>query len=186
MLGEEAIRLLREVWPTPTMLAEELFVLLSSPDIPITTSAPITYTPPNADATQAALNIATNPGQPAISITGPGGTSISLGTGGIDLGGVPLYNIGIPPANELPPFPEIPGTTTSGGSGTLVPGGGIPGTIVSGGPGANYVFQPTAGGATINVIQGQIDPSQTIPAGTFAIASLVGKSTYYIAVPVWL
>ncbi len=100
MLGEEALRLLRENWPNPTMLAQELYVMLSSPDIPITTSAPITYTAPSAQATEAAITLAVAPDQPAISIpspVGPGG--ITIGPDGINMNGGVILNQGIPPTN---------------------------------------------------------------------------------------
>lgn len=73
-----------------------------------------------------------------------------------------------------------------GGSGT---GGGIPCKITGGGPGSNYTADLYPAGLSgnpvaVNVVQISIDPEETIPVDTWAMASLIG-GVYYVNVPVW-
>jgi hypothetical protein len=160
MFGIQADRLLREKWPDATQLAQELFVMLGSPDIPTSTNAPMTLNQPPG-STEAPLVINVNGNGPAITINGPT-TTTNITEGGI----------------ETPPVPD-----TGGGGG----GGGanaVPGTILSG-SGDSYVFESTDG-TVLNVTQGQIDSSQTIPAGTFALAAIDSNGDAWIQVPVWL
>ncbi len=100
-IGTETLRLLRENWNSSTELAQELYVLLGDPAIPITTSAPITYTAPSPLAKQPALVINVAPGQPAINIPDPTGVGpgVTIGSDFIDLGGGVISNQGLPLAN---------------------------------------------------------------------------------------
>jgi hypothetical protein len=196
MVGEEALRLLREKWPNATMLAEELYVILSSPDIPITTSAPITYNQP-AGSSAPALTLNMNPDAtgPAIQINpGDGGPTITIGPDNIDLGGGFLLGQGL----NL----QFLGTQALGGGTNTNPGPGgggggqqpsassaMPGQIQSG-TGTTYtvtIYPSGLSGSTQNVTvtQLQIDNTQAIPAGTWVLVTQNGGN-YYMQSPVWL
>jgi hypothetical protein len=175
---------------------------LSSPDIPITTSAPITYTSPSPLATEPAITFdGLGPNQPAIQITNGSNPGITFYPGAIDLGGAVLYNQGIPPPDlgtgqyggiNLPPFPMLPNTVQgpAGGQEQQQPSASaFPGVVLSG-SGNNYsmkVYPNGLGGPsqTATVTQLQIDPSEAIPAGTWALVSFAGGN-YSMQVTTWL
>ncbi len=69
-------------------------------------------------------------------------------------------------------------------------GGGVPVVIVSGGPGATYLATAypnglSAASMTVTVTVLQIDPTETIPAGTWYIAAKIGED-YFIQPPIWI
>jgi hypothetical protein len=87
------------------------------------------------------------------------------------------YTIVQPPT---PPYGQCPEEQTL-----------VPGKVLSGGPGATYQVQlypngPSGGaGDTVTCTQLQIDPNETIPAGTWAIVAK-SNNAYYMQVPVWM
>ena len=197
----ELERLLRTSWPNPTMLAQELYVVLNQLFGSLSNATTPQTATQQPGVTEPALTINGNGTEPSFVVNpSPGGPSITFSAGGIDLGGLPLFNVGVPPpylgstaldGAPLGPFPAVPPQMaglpplTPGGQGQQPSGsGGIPGKVVSG-TGATYQFQPLDGTAPFTVVQGQIDPSATLPAGTFAVATLSGN-TFYINAAVWL
>jgi hypothetical protein len=181
IFGNQALRLLREKWSSPNELAEELYAILNS-NVPMTLTGPVTIN--NSSPTKPALTV----------------RNFGQNDQGVNIQKRPLL--------QGPNFPPIPGITFPPlgvfGDGTLGSnlgsqgqaqqqqqpgGGGFPGKVLSGGPGATYkvaVYQSGLGGkpTTVSVTQLQIDPAETIPAGTWAMVSQVGSS-YYMQVPVW-
>lgn len=165
MFSEEALRLLREVWPDANMLAEELYAIFSSVNLPLEHSGPLTLNNPNGPGAGITMP-GYNPGDQILSIPQANGDAftITLGNNGLILGG---------------------GTLTFPGSGQQQQQSAATvflGTVVSG-SGANYKVK--IGTQTVSVTQAQINSDETIPAGTKAFVLQTG-STYSMQVPVWL
>jgi hypothetical protein len=78
----------------------------------------------------------------------------------------------------------VTGEQTVGGVGGG--GGGLPGEVLSG-TGSTYTVRITTeeGTEDVTVTQLQIDPTETIPAGTKAIVAKVGED-YFMQVAVWI
>jgi len=164
MFGNEAVRLLREQWPNPTMLAQELYAMFED-DVPLEHNAPITLTNPG---TEAPLIINVAPGQPAVQfqVDGVPDGSITIGGDGPTFGGRQRTT------NNT--------TVIAGGGGNAFIG------VVQSGSGNSYVVVLDTG-LTVNCIQQQIDSNDTIPAGTsvLVIKQIVGGA-YVMQTPVWL
>lgn len=167
MFGTQALRLLRENWPSATELAQELYAIFD--DTNPTSSGPITASPAPG-STQPPLTLNQDPlTLGAISIKS-GSNNATIGLNGGSL----TFSVN---GDSQQPV---------GGGG----GGGVPGVVVSGGPGSGpYVvtIYPTGlsgGTQNVNVTQLSIDSGETIPAGTWTVVTQVG-SNYYMQVPVW-
>jgi hypothetical protein len=161
----EAVRLLREQWANPTMLAEELFSILTA-DLPDTLNAPVTVNtgnnPPNTPLFQ--LDDA-QPGQQVFSF-GPGG---SLGSYTFD----PQTGLSFDSPQKTP--------VSVGGGGSSV-ANLAPCTIQSGGP-ASYSVALVTGPSVTAIAWPQ--PLDTAPPGTQAWAYQV-SGTWYVQFPVWI
>lgn len=207
-LRDQAIRLLREKWNSPQLLAEELFAIFAS-DVPFTIDGPVTINNPgplpaitinNGGLGDAAFsyNRESQPQDiPGFTFPGLGGipplpgvsppnfgivNNITLGSDGI------IYETTGPADQPLPPGTPVGGGGAGGGS-TLM------GVVLSG-TGDTYQVQlykadGSPGSDVVSVQQLQIDPGATIPAGT-AVFVFVGATqsdgsvTYLMQVPVWL
>lgn len=174
IFGDETIRLLRERWPNATMLAEELFAIFVSTN-PINIPAGSTIQPAPTPTTPL-LNVpGYTEGSPIFSFTGAGGEPI--GTISIDDGEITYTSAGgggggAPKKTQTPPATSC-----------------MPGQIVSG-TGAAYQVNTYPKGLSgpavqVAVTQLQIDPSQTIPAGTWTLVSQTSDGSYWMQVPVW-
>jgi hypothetical protein len=217
-LADQAIRLLRTKWASPMALAEEIYAIFNS-DTGTTINGPVTINNPtnqpaitinNGGLGDVALQYNKTPPSPyQFQIPGldlppippltppdtPGFEySFQLGGGGN------LYVTEGPSDEPLPPAqPVAIGTSAAlpvygqitGGSGntyTVQPYSA--GTDPTALPGFDSLKQ-TAGKETITVTQLQIDPSATIPAGTWVVCYAAGyddkgKLIWVTQVPVWL
>lgn len=166
MFSTQALRLLRERWRDPTDLAEELYAILSSVNLPLSHGGPITI-----DAGAG--------GQPAITLRGfddngvairierSNGVFLDIGPSYLDLGGG-----------------EVRNGTTPGGQQQQDPGGNVfTGEVISG-SGANYTVQLRSG-EQVPATQLQIASGEVIPAGT-AVILVREDGAYYMQAPVWL
>jgi hypothetical protein len=195
MFEEQSIRLLREKWRTVQELAEELFAIFQTRgDIghdgsltlrPTDANPPLRIVQPFSPTSSTADN-------PGITIT-RGGTTTTITAGDVIINGQSLVGgdfgggsgggtnlnqiVGLVNTPEFAPFILL-------------------GEVVSG-SGSNYqvrVFStPDTNLGTVSAIQVQIDPAETIPAGTFCqVIGLPFRSgdlifaQYYLTVPVWL
>lgn len=174
MFGSQALRLLRENWPSPTMLAQELYAIFQ--DANPTTSGPLTITNPNKAG-------------PGLAVKNSGGSADVMSfTGGT--GGTSTMSFG-PDGGLVFTTPSFSTADKPGGPTTNIKnsGGAVPGQVLSGGPGAAYSVQVfpnglAAASKTVAAVQLQIDAGETIQPGTFALFSLAGP-TYYFQAPVW-
>jgi hypothetical protein len=179
LLGKEAIRLLRTKWKTPVPLAEELYAILQS-DEPVDTG------PLAVDGTQ-------DPGQPAVTIKAPvGSTPLQIQVPGHD----PI-SLTIGADGGLTWSAPVSSPSGDGQQPDQPAGGDVPCQVLSGGPGAGpyqvklYPNGPgQAAGSTVSAKQLSIADDETIPAGTWALASKTGGSggqpaRYWLQVPVW-
>jgi hypothetical protein len=159
--GTEALRLLRENWASPLLLAQELYSIFTS-DSPIPITSPVAVSGTGNPANPAPVQITLGDNQGITLTHGANTTSFSLdGNGNLQQQ-----------------------TGMAGGSGAIKPiAGGLIGTVVSG-SGSTYQVA-IKGGPTVTVTQLSIDPSETIPAGTPAVVVQVG-AVYYMQVPTWL
>jgi len=167
--ANEMLRLLRKDWKGPngaTMLSEEIYAIMGGAVAKGQQTGQLNLQQPAPGVYPLVIN--TGPDGNGIALNGPNGTT-HIGPNGITL----------PGGGKAP--------VAVAGTG----GGGVPGQVVSGGPGDTYqvnIFENgvSAGAtATVTVKQLQIDPAETIPAGTWAIVSKSG-SGYVMQVPVWL
>lgn len=192
LFTEESLRLLREKWPDPNELAEEIYAILNS-ERPTTLPSPTTI--PATDAANGPLTtyvpVETAPGMTVI-FRGDGGGQVQLlGNGdmqyqaydptGIDPGPPPKRKI-----KEILPAIAAIGVVVSG-SGQFYQvdlyGNGLYGNVLPSGVIKDPVDKqdPTV---TVDAIQMQIDPDETIEPGTQVLLVRVGKR-YYMQVPVW-
>lgn len=173
---EWAVRLSKDKWPTAQRLAEELLACFASED-ELTVDNPVTFIQQSGQPPVRVVAKDPDPNSPAIQVFRPdpatgdsgfnggdittGGTTITNGPGGAGGGGPDLQGItwpDNPDPNNVPKPAETPivlwGRVASGsGDGYLVNVWGKP---------------PSSTGpmGTLFVNVGQIDPSETIPAGT--------------------
>lgn len=163
----EAYRLLRTIWQNPNDLAEELSTMLAA-DGPVVSTSPMTFTNPDTKST--------------MTVHPPTDTSGSVFT----------FNFG---SGDIPVTPTDLGVPTTGKAGdpkavSTTGGGGIPSVIISG-IGDTYVIDLYENGKSkpaskrVTATQLQIDPAETIPAGSSALATKVAGA-YYLCVPVFL
>lgn len=167
ILADQAFRLLREEWSGAggaQELSQELYLILTSPD-PVQITSPVQITNPTNDP---AISIAnTNPDgtAPAFNITGPVDGAITFNNA--------FGDTVAPPESATP--------SSSGG-------GGTPGKIISG-SGSTYTVGVYADGktlsGTVKATQLQIDPAETIPAGTWVNVVKSG-AFFFLFTPVWL
>lgn len=179
---DQSLRLIREKWRDPNVLAEELYAILNS-DKPIVIDSPI--------------EITNNTDGPAITINNnrEGDT--------IQINNQPQPPIQLPnyPPVTIPDFPSIPDTATidNRGRGPGDGGGGgdggdgepsvFPGQITSG-TADTYevdVYENGLGEGAVSrsVKQLQIAGDAEIPSGTWSVIGKVGEE-YFMQVPVWL
>lgn len=168
----EAIRLMRDDWPKAKQLAEELYAMLTGTN-PVVTNAPLQINSP-AGVPPFQLGNYSN-GDSLFEITRPNGEP--FGRLAIEDGNL-LFTAAKPIAQ-----PNIP--TPSGGG-----GGGIP-AMITDGSGDAYtatIYPAGLSGPTqsVQVKQLQIDPTDTIPAGTWTHAFLQADGQYTMQVPIWL
>lgn len=198
MFGSQKVRLLREDWPSPTELAEELYAMMDDSipaDLgngPITannpTSLPALTLGTSGDIGGVVLQVNGANGQPVGGIVlGDNGLQFAspsqlqaIATGGP--GTLPVFGTNNPPGIDLA------GTGT--GANTSSAPTSFPGTIV-GGAGSTYsaTIYPDGldgKGQDVAVTQLQIDSSETIPAGTSVIIVQTSDGKYQMQVPVWL
>lgn len=200
---DQASRLLREKWANPSMLAEELYAMFTG-DEPINIDSPVTITA-GPNSTVPPLTVRNYGDDPAMiqlqrqqfpPIDFPAFPPIpSEGVG--DVTYVNQYGDGTserfddPPPQPKPAKP-VPGTGTP----VVNPGGGggsFPAVVTTGGPGNSYQCDVYLDGlanspTSLPVRQLQIAGDATIPAGTFAVVSVVGTGAakmYFMQVPVW-
>ena len=197
----EAIRLMRDDWESAKTLAEELFAMLTA-DLPA--DAPVAISKPLNSAAPIFKVGGYSNGDTLFEVTGAGGTPfgrISIQNGalvfeapavvaaagaGAQIQGsttMPLIPRSASQPGE-PRRPQPPQQQSGGG------GGGFPGQVVSG-SGSTYqvnVYPAGTGGAAVlvSVKQLQIDPAETIPAGTWTTVVQTSDGSYSMQVPVWL
>lgn len=187
MFHEYAIRLIRERWPTPTELAEELFAIFRS-NIPLTHNGPITLTQ-DTDAPPLTINLRDDDTTGGIVIN-RGGTPINFpGSGGGGGGGTDLDDITWPDEPDVIAVPDPQETPFP-----------LWGVILSKVNGSVYRVRCWAKDpassppiATLNVTQGLVDPAEEIPAGTPVIVivfpviegTTIRVGSAYMQSPVW-
>jgi hypothetical protein len=198
MFGSQALRLLRESWPNPQLLAEELYAMFQD-SVPLESSAPLTLT---QTGSVPALTIQSSgpPGADVIQFQNGNGVvvgGITIGDGqlngnqGITIGPTTVGGININNPSNID-FSPGQGVTTvgqkqaaqsaSGGSGNA-----FTGTVQSGS--GNSYSVALSNGTTVTVTQLQIDPTDTIPAGTAVVVvgrQSGGQTIYEMQAPVWL
>ncbi len=213
MFGTESMRLLRETWPNPTELAQELYAMFQD-DISLTQKGPIKFEPaPGVTPIQVTLPNGSNPGniiqwqqQPS----GGGPTLPAPATGGIQFssdGGTTYYSNYID-ARVFEGGTYVTYNIAGDGSPNqnllLVKaqqsGGGIPGQVLSGGPGPGpYQVKIYPGGLsappqTVSATVLQIAADDTVPVNSWhPILSVPNPSQqvgappklYYFQPPVW-
>ncbi len=169
VFGEQALRLIREKWEPLGLdvFAEELYAILSDPNIPLSHSAPITLSQP-ADSQEPAIRVLGSD-FPSIEIQRDNSIEVTLGADGLDLGDDGQVTANDDNGQEQ----QQPDTSASVFFGTVLSGSG-----------ANYQVALSTG-MTVDVVQQQILDDETIPSGTVAIVLLEGD-TYKMQVPVWL
>jgi hypothetical protein len=176
IFGDQSERLLRETWASPSELAEELYAMFGV-NTPLQIQGPVEITN-------------TTPG-PALTVKQ---------LGAFDAGGFPpglkpddpaAISLQFPGLSPTPADVSPPVTQQNITQNTLKPGGGggVPGQIVSG-SGDTYDVdlyeKGVAAGVTktVSVTQLQIDPAETINAGTWTLVTQAGDG-YFMQVPVW-
>lgn len=177
MFGTQALRLLRETWPNPTTLAQELYAIFD--DTNPVSSGPIAISPPPPPPSIPGMtpeNFAFPPWTPLTFGDGSGQTQFQVAPGG----GLTISS------------PSLSFTTPDGQKQQV--GGGassFPGQVQSGGPGQGpysvNVYQEGLDGPSVvmDVMQLQIDDSDSIPAGTWVIVAVTDAGSF-MQVPVWL
>lgn len=190
-LRDEALRLLREKWQNPTLLAEELYTILNS-DLPLNIDGPVTINNPPGST------------EPGLTINQEGGGDIAFQinknngdgtqsivqlsyTGDTLVFDGPITDPEDPDADEDNTEEQTP--ESSGG-------GSIPCRVVSHiGSGASYQIALYEQGVdlgitqTVTATQLQIAADAEIPEGTWTFANKIsrtGGDVFYIQVPVWL
>jgi hypothetical protein len=195
MFGTESIRLLRDDWKVPKMLAEELYAIFND-DAPVSTAGGLTVTAPTGVAP---ITIGANTEgaySPAFSF-GSGSDAASTGwnpnTGEMQYNSPSGFNFTFPGTDGLPQTVTIgPMPDALNNQQPEATGGGMPG-MVTGGSGSTYqatVYPEGLGGDSLSVAvtQMSIDPDATIPAGTWTTVLKNGtgsKASYSMQVPVW-
>lgn len=187
MFQEEAIRLLREKWENPTMLAEELYAMFQAQSpAGATINAPVKIVNPGGQ--EPTLTVQSAGQLPQIQIQGPtGGGNITFDNGQMQY--TPFVPEDLPPSTSFTqdPVPQpLPATSSSGSTDPVV----FVGQVSSGGPGNTYQVTiypdgPTKTGTLVTCTQLSIANTETIPQFTWTIVVKVG-SDYLMQVPVWL
>ncbi len=167
MFGSQALRLLRESWTDLNEFSEEVYAILSNPDIPLDHSGPITLTQQGTEPGIAFKGF--DPGDFAISIKRPDEGDIVLGGDGLEF---------LDPEGK----PKPPEKTAQPGETRVFIG--IVGAQVPDTTDKYYVDIPYRG-LTVQVQQASIDPAEIIPEGTRTIVFIEG-SHYKMQVPVWV
>jgi hypothetical protein len=167
----QAIRLRRDDWPHAKQLAEELFAMLTG-DAPTASNSQAQINAPAGTPPLQLGNLSL--GDSLVSLRGRDGNVI--GDLVLEGDGLNFVGPGATPAAQ----PARPASTG---------GGGIPAQIVSG-TGDTYtatVYPKGLSGPTDNVTVKQlsIDPSDTIPAGTWTLVALQADGQYVMQLPVW-
>lgn len=206
IFGNQVERLLRTQWTDPQSLAEELFAIMSAPAPTQQTTqvagpnptSPIQipgYTPPNSNP----ANFGDNSYSPSFTVNYPAGVSGSNSqqfpstviNGGTIFNGPVTFIDGNLPNILLPNGQLTPFSSSSGGGGSS--GGGAALAQVTSGTGDSYQCNIFANGSTaaatqtgVRVTIAQIDPSETLPAGTWLTACPIANGGWEATVPVWL
>lgn len=166
-----ANRVVRKSWDSVNDLAEELSSAFK--DLKVEVTSPLRLNVP-AGQTPIKINQAQKPTDTKTKKV------VELGDGN---------HIQIDPLGAIKASGDRTPATTASGNSSSGGGGGTPCQIVSG-SGDTYTADLYASGtgaastSTVTVTQLSIAEDETIPAGTWAIATLVGED-YYIQVPVW-
>jgi hypothetical protein len=164
----EAVRLLREQWANPTMLAQELFSILTA-DLPDTLNAPVSINNGNNPPTTPLFQLDNaQAGQQVFSF----GKDGSLGNFTFDPNNGLVFNGG----GGAPPQPIGGGPAPPPSKGV----GAMPGTITGGGP-ATYDVQLLTSGQTVSAIAWP-QVAESADPGTQVWVYLVGNQ-YYTEVP---
>jgi hypothetical protein len=160
--GSQALRIIRENWDKLgiNVFAEELYALLSDPNIPLEHSAPITLNQP--DGSQEPAIRVRGSDFPSIEIQRDNSIELTIGPDGVELG----EDARITPEQDSSPNDSSSSVNF--------------GTVVSG-EGATYEVELN-NGMTVTVTQQQIAEGEVIPAGTVALEG----GSYSMQVPVWL
>lgn len=190
----EAIRLMREAWPDATMLAQELFALLTS-NLPADAPIPVAKQPGNGQQPVFTVGGFSN-GDTLFEITGAQGQpfgSILIQDGALvfapPFSGEPpqAQDSGTQPLNPRGPG-QLPGTTRPQPQAAAT--GVFPGVVVSGSGDTyqcNVYLQGRRGEPTLLAVkQLQIAPGEVIPAGSWAPICKAPDGEYFMQMPVWL
>lgn len=165
LFGNAVMRLMREGWTGPRQLAEEIFAILSTVDLPISTSGGISSTANDPGFAPYEANIPDDGGI-VLNIKRKNQPDLPLSItpdGGLDFGGKPVGQ----------------GQTGSGGGTTVTS------AKVKSGTGTNYLITLPAGNAVVATCIG-IAATETVPAGTPILAFKPSAGGYFFQVPVWL
>lgn len=174
--SQQAMRLLRQKWKNPTQLAEELYAILSSEDLPMETTGPVTIDKGATD-------------EPGLTMRGfsSGDFVIKIEKNKDDPEPF-LYRLGDDGVIG-PMVPETPPQNPQGVADQKQKGQTDPGQFLSigevtGGSGSTYQVA-LADGKAIEATVRQIAADEVIPTGTTVYAVKVGQ-TWYIQPAVWL
>lgn len=189
ILGDQAMRLLRESWASPNELAEELFAMFTS-DRPVTIDSPLIINNTSADGPPITINqggsndqtIVINrdspdppdvPDFPDFDFPTPGNTYITV----IYADGTVDNPADDPPPNQPPDDDEQPEG-----------GGGFPGQVISGSDN-DYTVEVYESGLTLAPVSRQvrqlsIASGEVIDPGTWGLIGRVGAE-YFMQLPVW-
>lgn len=182
VLGDQVDRLLRRKWKSPVELSQELYAMFMAINQTAGQTQPIGFNanPNDAQPAMSFHGFASN--QPFFQVRQPNGSMIAFTPSGITSDGVLIPGLEFPsPSND-----GLYGQASPARSQNQKPkqgGGGDAGTIVSG-SGTSYQVKLISG-KTVSVAQGTLDPTDTIPVGTFVLVAQV-SGNYYMQVPVWL
>lgn len=175
MFSEHAIRMLRSRWRNPNALAQELFAIFSSAELPLSHSGPVTLT--IREGTQAPLTLRQFSDGPVLTFQNTQGQTGSIT---FDDNGVPQLQAadGTQSGSEEDDDDDEE-------AGTSV----FPCDVVSG-SGSTYTVTIYANGrsAAGQNVSANVPsaPTDDIPAGAKWFVFLRGDGTYELDIPVWL
>jgi hypothetical protein len=131
--------------------------------------------------TQTPVQVNNPDGSLAFTLT-PAGLTLpgSTGLGSVALDGAPSFG----PVNLNPSGFGMSSSSPAATGTTVGQSQGAAGTVVSG-SGKNYVVQLINQTKTVPAVQMQIDPTDSVPAGTAVVLVQIG-TTFYMQAPVWL
>lgn len=181
MFGEQAIRLLRESWGNATLLAEELYAMFQN-DIPISHSAPVTFSNFNSARPALTIDTNTNTGVPPLQLRGPDGTSASISITG---GSTTFTNNS---TGNVVNIENITGDNIVGGGSGVGGGGGSGNTFigtVQGGTGTTYTVLLDNGDTVTATVPGILG-SEQVPSGNSYPVVQTDSNVFQMYVPLWV